>query len=162
VTTTTSSGASGRTFQLEPASTLTGTVQVPGDKSMSHRSIMFGAIAEGVTEVSGFLEGEDSLHTLDAFKAMGVKIERGGAGEVTLYGQGVGAIQPADGEIYLGNSGTGMRLLTGLLAGMNIPAVLSGDESLTGRPMRRIVDPLSQMGADIGTGDGGTPPLTIR
>lgn len=135
---------------------------MPGDKSMSHRSIMFGAIAEGVTEVSGFLEGEDSLHTLEAFQAMGVKIERGGAGEVTLYGQGVAAVQPAAGEIYLGNSGTGMRLLTGLLAGMNIPTVLTGDESLSGRPMRRIVNPLSQMGADIGTGEGGTPPLTIR
>lgn len=162
VTTATSSHASGRTFQLEPATTLTGTVQVPGDKSMSHRSIMFGAIAEGVTEVSGFLEGEDSLHTLDAFKAMGVRIERGDAGEVTLYGQGADAIRSADGEIYLGNSGTGMRLLTGLLAGMNIPAVLTGDESLSGRPMRRIVNPLSEMGADIGTGDGGTPPLSIR
>jgi 3-phosphoshikimate 1-carboxyvinyltransferase len=162
VTSPISLDASGKTFQLDPASTLTGTVQVPGDKSMSHRSIMFGAIAEGVTEVSGFLEGEDSLHTLDAFKAMGVKIERGGAGEVTLYGRGVGGIRSADGEIYLGNSGTGMRLLTGLLAGMNIPAVLSGDVSLSGRPMRRIVDPLSQMGADIATGDGGTPPLTIR
>ncbi|MFT4727788.1 MAG: 3-phosphoshikimate 1-carboxyvinyltransferase [Granulosicoccus sp.] len=162
MTTATSSDASGRTFQLDPASTLTGTVQVPGDKSMSHRSIMFGAIAEGVTEVSGFLEGEDSLHTLDAFKAMGVRIERGGAGEVTLHGRGVSAIQPAARDIYLGNSGTGMRLLTGLFAGMNIPAVLTGDESLSGRPMRRIVDPLSQMGADIRTGDGGTPPLSIR
>jgi len=167
VTTSTSSDATSSTFQLHPASTLSGTVQVPGDKSMSHRSIMFGAIAHGVTEVSGFLEGEDSLHTLDAFKAMGVKIERGGAGEVTLYGQGVSAIQPPSGQIYLGNSGTGMRLLTGLLAGMNIPAVhipavLCGDGSLTGRPMRRIVDPLSDMGADIGTAEGGTPPLTIR
>lgn len=160
--TATSSGLSSSTFELDPASTLTGTIQVPGDKSMSHRSIMFGAIAEGVTEVSGFLEGEDSLHTLDAFKAMGVKIERGGVGEVTLYGRGAAAIQPAEGEIYLGNSGTGMRLLAGLLAGMNISAVLTGDKSLSGRPMRRIVNPLSQMGADIGTGDGGTPPLLIR
>lgn len=158
----TQSAAPGKTFQLDPASTLTGTVQVPGDKSMSHRSIMFGAIAQGVTEVTGFLEGEDSLHTLDAFKAMGVKIVRGGPGEVTLYGQGVDAIRPAEEAIYLGNSGTGMRLLTGLLAGMNISATLSGDESLSGRPMRRIVDPLSQMGADIGTGEGGTPPLSIR
>ena len=151
----------GKTFQLAPASTLTGSVQVPGDKSMSHRSIMFGAIATGVTEVSGFLEGEDSLHTLDAFRSMGVKIERGGPGEVTLYGQGVAALKPASEAIYLGNSGTGMRLLTGLLAGMDIPATLTGDASLTGRPMRRIVDPLSQMGAKIGTGEGGTPPLVI-
>ncbi len=162
MTTATSSDVTGKIFKLAPATNLNGTVQVPGDKSMSHRSIMFGAIAEGVTEVSGFLEGEDSLHTLDAFRAMGVKIERGGEGEVTLHGRGVGALVPAAESIYLGNSGTGMRLLTGLLAGMNIPATLTGDASLTGRPMKRIVDPLSQMGATIGTGEGGTPPLTIE
>jgi len=153
--------SAGKTFILEPATTLSGTVRVPGDKSMSHRSIMFGAIAHGVTEVSGFLEGEDSLHTLDAFRAMGVRIERGGAGEVTLYGNGVAALTPPQNPIYLGNSGTGMRLLTGLMAGMNIPAVLTGDASLTGRPMRRIVNPLEQMGASISTGEGGMPPLTI-
>ena len=153
--------SAGKIFILEPAATLSGTVRVPGDKSMSHRSIMFGAIAHGVTEVSGFLEGEDSLHTLDAFRAMGVRIERGGAGEVTLHGNGIAALTPPQNPIYLGNSGTGMRLLTGLMAGMNIPAVLTGDESLTGRPMRRIVNPLEQMGASISTGEGGTPPLTI-
>jgi len=153
--------SAGKTFILEPAATLSGTVRVPGDKSMSHRSIMFGAIAHGVTEVSGFLEGEDSLHTLDAFRAMGVRIERGGPGEVTLHGNGIAALTPPQNPIYLGNSGTGMRLLTGLMAGMNIPAVLTGDESLTGRPMRRIVNPLEQMGASISTGEGGTPPLTI-
>lgn len=160
--TQTSSSTAGRTFQLEPAIALNGTVRVPGDKSMSHRSIMFGGIAQGVTQVQGFLEGEDSLHTLEAFQAMGVKIERGGAGEVTLYGRGVAALTAPQAPIYLGNSGTGMRLLTGLLAGMNIPATLSGDASLTGRPMRRIVDPLSQMGASILTGENGTPPLTIQ
>ena len=149
-------------FQLQPAKTLSGVVKVPGDKSMSHRSIMFGAIANGTTEISGFLEGEDSLHTLAAFQAMGVLIERGGPGEVVLHGQGVSAIKAPAKPIYLGNSGTGMRLLTGLLAGMNIPAELRGDESLTGRPMKRIVNPLSQMGADISTADNGTPPLIIR
>jgi len=128
---------------------------------MSHRSIMFGAIAKGVTEVSGFLEGEDSLHTLDAFRQMGVQIERGGAGEVVLHGQGVEALKSPAENIYLGNSGTGMRLLTGLLAGMRIPCVLTGDASLTGRPMRRITDPLTQMGADIHTAEGGTPPLIL-
>jgi len=91
-----------------------------------------------------------------------VKIERGGPGEVTLYGKGTQGVTPAGQDIYLGNSGTGMRLLTGLLAGMNIPTVLTGDESLSGRPMRRIVNPLSQMGADIDTGDNGTPPLSIK
>ncbi|ASJ75198.1 3-phosphoshikimate 1-carboxyvinyltransferase [Granulosicoccus antarcticus] len=156
------SSPSGRTFHLEPATKLTGTVKVPGDKSMSHRSIMFGGIAHGTTQVQGFLEGEDSLHTLEAFQAMGVRIERGGVGEVTLYGQGVAALKAPQGPVYLGNSGTGMRLLTGLLAGMNIPATLTGDASLSGRPMRRIVDPLSQMGAKVLTGDGGTPPLVIQ
>lgn len=157
-----SHSSAGRTFQLEPATALNGTVRVPGDKSMSHRSIMFGGIAHGTTEVQGFLEGEDSLHTLEAFQAMGVQIERGAAGEVTLHGQGVEALKAPQAPIYLGNSGTGMRLLTGLLAGMNIPATLSGDESLSGRPMRRIVDPLSQMGASILTAENGRPPLTIQ
>jgi len=162
VTQTASQNPTGRIFKLEPASTLNGTVVVPGDKSMSHRAIMFGAIAHGVTEVSGFLEGEDSLHTLDAFRAMGVRIERGGVGEVVLHGQGVAALTAPKTSIYLGNSGTGMRLLTGLLAGMNIPAVLTGDASLSVRPMRRIVDPLTQMGAIISTGEGGRPPLNIE
>ncbi|MFK8081769.1 MAG: 3-phosphoshikimate 1-carboxyvinyltransferase [Granulosicoccus sp.] len=152
---------SAKRFQIEPSSSLTGTIAVPGDKSMSHRSMMFGAIAHGVTEVSGFLEGEDSLHTLDAFRAMGVKIERGGPGQVTLYGNGVEALIPPKADIYLGNSGTGMRLLTGLLAGLRVPCVLTGDASLSGRPMRRITDPLAKMGAVISTADGGTPPLTI-
>jgi 3-phosphoshikimate 1-carboxyvinyltransferase len=153
---------SSKSFHLDPADTLTGTVSVPGDKSMSHRSIMFGAIAHGVTEVTGFLEGEDSLHTLEAFQAMGVRIERGGPGQVTLYGDGVAALKAPQMPIYLGNSGTGMRLLTGLLAGLNIPAVLTGDASLSSRPMRRIVAPLSRMGARIGTTDKGTPPLEIH
>ena len=148
-------------FELSPATHLTGTVEVPGDKSMSHRSIMFGSIAQGVTEVTGFLEGEDSLHTLEAFQAMGVQIERHGQGHVVLHGRGPEALSaPAD-AIYLGNSGTGMRLLTGLLCGVNIPAVIRGDSSLSGRPMRRIVDPLVSMGARLSTEADGTPPLTL-
>ncbi|MEE9322055.1 MAG: 3-phosphoshikimate 1-carboxyvinyltransferase [Granulosicoccus sp.] len=150
------------TFQLEPATTLKGELQVPGDKSMSHRSILFGAIAHGVTEVTGFLEGEDSLHTLAAFQAMGVRIERGEAGRVTLYGRGPAAVTAAADTIYLGNSGTAMRLMTGLLAGLQLPTRLSGDASLSGRPMRRIVGPLASMGAVIDTDDNGTPPLEIR
>lgn len=152
---------SDKRFVVEPGQTLTGEINVPGDKSMSHRSIMFGAIAHGVTQVSGFLEGEDSLHTLDAFRAMGVQIERGGPGQVTLHGQGVEALVAPKAEIYLGNSGTGMRLLSGLLAGMNVPCVLTGDASLNGRPMRRVTDPLAQMGAQIGTTEAGNPPLSI-
>lgn len=148
-------------FELSPATHLTGTVKVPGDKSMSHRSIMFGSIAQGVTEVTGFLEGEDSLHTLEAFQAMGVQIERHGQGHVVLHGRGPETLTaPAD-AIYLGNSGTGMRLLTGLLCGVNIPAIIRGDSSLSGRPMRRIVDPLVSMGARLSTEANGTPPLTL-
>ena len=150
------------TFKAHPATRLSGRIRVPGDKSMSHRSIMFGAIAHGTTTVTGSLEGEDSLHTLDAFRAMGVRIERGGPGEVTLYGKGPEGLSPASAPIYLGNSGTGMRLMSGLLAGLNLPTTLTGDESLSGRPMRRIVDPLNTMGASIKTADDGTPPLHIE
>ena len=149
------------TFRLEPAERLAGSVQVPGDKSMSHRSIMFGGIAEGVTEVTGFLEGEDSLHTLEAFRAMGVRIERGGPGEVTIHGRGPDALEAPGEAIYLGNSGTGMRLMTGLLAGTGVAATLTGDESLNGRPMRRVVEPLATMGAQVATREDGTPPLVI-
>lgn len=148
-------------FVVDPGTTLTGQVSVPGDKSMSHRSIMFGAIANGVTEVSGFLEGEDSLHTLDAFRSLGVRIERGSQGCVTLYGKGVAALQAPGNSVYLGNSGTGMRLLTGLFAGIGLPCVLTGDGSLNGRPMRRVTDPLAQMGANISASDSGTPPLQL-
>ena len=148
-------------FLLEPGNALRGHIKVPGDKSMSHRSIMFGAIAQGVTEVDGFLEGEDSLHTLDAFRALGVQIERGSAGQVTLHGRGVDALRPPSEPIYLGNSGTGMRLLTGLFAGLRIPCTLTGDGSLNVRPMRRISNPLEQMGAQIKSTEAGTPPLHI-
>jgi len=148
-------------FNLEPGGTLNGTVRVPGDKSMSHRSIMFGGIANGVTEVTGFLEGEDCLRTMDAFTAMGVRIEHTPGESVVIHGQGTGALKAADQAIYLGNSGTGMRLMTGLLAGLNLPAKLTGDESLSVRPMRRITDPLATMGAKIECGEGGTPPLVL-
>lgn len=149
-------------FLVEPGSSLSGDMSVPGDKSMSHRSIMFGAIAQGTTEVSGFLEGEDSLHTLEAFRAMGVAIERGEAGQVALHGRGVDALKSPESDIYLGNSGTGMRLLSGLLAGLRIKATLTGDGSLNGRPMRRVTDPLSSMGANISATADGRPPLRIE
>jgi len=148
-------------FNVAPGGTLQGNVQVPGDKSMSHRSIMFGGIANGTTEVSGFLEGEDCLRTLGAFEAMGVRVERSASGQVAIHGQGVAALTAADHPIDLGNSGTGMRLMTGLLAGIGLPAVITGDHSLNGRPMKRITDPLAQMGALIRTDEGGTPPLHI-
>lgn len=154
-------GSSELIFNVAPGGKLEGSVKVPGDKSMSHRSIMFGGIASGVTEVSGFLEGEDCLRTMDAFESMGVRIERSAGGEVLIHGKGTQALTQAKKDIYLGNSGTGMRLMTGLLAGIGLPATLTGDKSLSGRPMRRITDPLAQMGALIRTEDGGTPPLRI-
>lgn len=146
---------------VEPVNRLHGALPVPGDKSMSHRSIMFAAVAHGTTEVSGFLEGEDSLYTLSAFEQMGVHIERPSAGCVLVHGIGPGALQAPQAPLYLGNAGTGMRLMTGLLAGMQLPATLQGDESLGRRPMRRIVEPLKLMGARIGTSENGTPPLTL-
>lgn len=149
------------TYRLEPAASLQGEVRVPGDKSMSHRAIMFGAIAHGVTDVRGFLEGEDSLHTLAAFRSMGVEIRRGAPGEVTLVGRGPAALKAPSDTLYLGNSGTAMRLMSGLLAGIGLPCTLSGDDSLNGRPMRRVVEPLNRMGANIVSEADGTPPLIL-
>jgi len=149
-------------FQVEAGGALGGTIEVPGDKSMSHRAVMFGAMAHGKTEVSGFLEGEDALHTLKAFEQMGTTIERSGAGKLLIHGQGVDALQAPEQPIYHGNAGTGMRLMLGLLAGLRIPATLTGDESLSQRPMSRIVDPLKLMGAQVSTAAQGTPPLTLN
>jgi len=148
-------------FQVEAGGELVGTIEVPGDKSMSHRSVMFGAMAHGVTEVSGFLEGEDALHTMQAFEQMGVLVERPGAGQLVIHGKGIEALHAPQKPIYHGNAGTGMRLMLGLLAGLRIPATLTGDESLSQRPMSRIVNPLKLMGAQVSTADKGTPPLTL-
>jgi len=149
-------------FRVEPGGTLAGEMRVPGDKSISHRSIMFGALAEGVTEVTGFLEGEDSLATLSAFRAMGVTIEGPDNGRVVIQGVGLHGLQAPRDVLYLGNSGTSMRLLSGLLAGQRFDVSLTGDASLSGRPMRRVTDPLTQMGALIETTDAGTAPLLIK
>ncbi len=148
-------------YLVEAGGALNGSIEVPGDKSMSHRSVMFGAMATGVTEVAGFLEGEDALHTLQAFEQMGVVIERPGQGQLIVHGKGVDALRAPQQAIYHGNAGTGMRLLAGVLAGLRINATLTGDESLTRRPMSRIVEPLKQMGANITTAEKGTPPLTL-
>jgi len=139
-----------------------GSLRVPGDKSISHRSIMLGAIAEGTTRVSGFLEGEDSLATLNAFRRMGVAIEGPDGGNLIIHGVGRDGLQAPDGPLDLGNSGTSMRLLSGLLSGQGFSVVLSGDASLSGRPMRRVTDPLELMGADIRTTASGTAPLEIH
>lgn len=150
------------TFTVKPGGHLQGQVRLPGDKSISHRSIMLGSIAEGVTHVSGFLEGDDALATLRAFQAMGVEIEGPVKGEVTIHGVGLDGLQAPKEPIYLGNSGTSIRLLCGLLAGQKFDTTLTGDTSLSGRPMRRVIDPLTSMGAIIESTEKGTAPLTIR
>ncbi len=148
-------------YLVQPGGQLSGELRVPGDKSISHRAIMLGSLTDGVVEVSGFLEGEDSLATLQAFRDMGVVIEGPDRGRVVVHGVGLHGLNPPPGPLYLGNSGTSMRLLTGLLAGQQFNSVLIGDESLSGRPMLRVAEPLSQMGAKITTAKGGTPPLEI-
>jgi len=137
-------------------------MRVPGDKSISHRSIMLGALADGVTEVSGFLEGEDALATLNAFRAMGVEIDGPDHGRVTIHGVGIDGLRAPAAELDVGNSGTSMRLLAGLLAGQSFAVTLCGDPSLTKRPMRRVSEPLNAMGANITTQADGTPPLHIH
>ena len=149
------------TFKIQPGGSLRGEIRVPGDKSMSHRSIMLGSLAEGVTHVSGFLNAEDALATLQAFRAMGVTIEGPENGNVTIHGVGKHGLKEPKEPLYLGNSGTSMRLLSGLLAGQTFNSVLTGDESLSSRPMKRVTDPLATMGANIKTQDDGTAPLHI-
>lgn len=148
-------------FQVEPGGQVSGRARVPGDKSISHRSIIFASIANGVSHVKGFLEGEDALNTLAAFREMGVTIVGPENGEVTIYGVGKHGLKAPRKPLYMGNSGTAMRLLAGLLAAQSFDSVLTGDESLSLRPMNRIAEPLRAMGASIDTGDGGRPPLRI-
>lgn len=149
-------------FTMQPGGSVRGDIRVPGDKSMSHRSIMLGALAEGITEVKGFLEGEDSLATLQAFRDMGVTIEGPEDGFVRIHGVGMHGLQAPRGPLYLGNSGTAMRLFSGLLAAQPFDSELTGDASLSKRPMGRVADPLRAMGAVIDTAEGGRPPLRIR
>ncbi len=149
------------TYIVEPGGTVVGSLRVPGDKSISHRSIILGSIANGTTRVSGFLEGEDCLATMAAFRAMGVDIERPGANKLIIHGVGLHGLQKPANEIDLGNSGTAMRLLSGLMAGQAFDSVLSGDSSLSSRPMNRVIKPLARMGATIQSESGGRPPLQI-
>lgn len=149
-------------FLLQPGGQIRGTARVPGDKSISHRSIMLGAIADGVTTVDGFLEGEDALSTLNAFRAMGVEIEGPENGRVRIHGVGRDGLKAPVGDVYVGNSGTSMRLLAGLLAGQKFDVTMTGDVSLSKRPMERVAKPLREMGAVVETAEGGRPPLTLR
>ncbi|MGC6769694.1 3-phosphoshikimate 1-carboxyvinyltransferase [Enterococcus sp. LJL128] len=141
---------------------LVGTIQVPSDKSISHRSIMFGSIAHGKTTVKNFLRGEDCLSTIKAFKKLGVKIEDDGE-TIIIHGQGFEGLSPSVSAIDIGNSGTTIRLISGILAGSDFSTELYGDASIAKRPMARVLSPLNQMGASC-TGHDGTeyPPITIR
>ena len=148
-------------FLCHPSASLQGELRVPGDKSISHRSIMLASIADGVSDISGFLRGEDSLKTLQAFRDMGVEIDDNGE-EICVHGVGLHGLQAPEHELYMGNSGTGMRLLCGLLAGQGFDSILTGDASLSSRPMLRVIDPLRQMGAVIDCLPEGTAPLHVR
>lgn len=147
---------------MSPGGALTGRLRVPGDKSISHRAIMLGALAEGITRVSGFLMGADNLATVAAFRAMGVTIDGPEAGELSIHGVGMRGLRAPAAPLDLGNSGTAMRLLAGLLAAQDFDSVLQGDASLNGRPMQRVAEPLARMGARVETQPGGTPPLHIH
>lgn len=145
-----------------PIAQLKGQISIPGDKSISHRSIMLAAIADGVSHVKGFLEGEDCLATLAAFSAMGVEIERPHPGELIIHGVGRHGLQALNQPLYVGNSGTSMRLLAGLLAAQSFDTTITGDASLLKRPMARVVHPLQQMGAKIDMSATHTAPLSIH
>lgn len=148
-------------FQLKPGGSITGRLRVPGDKSMSHRTIMLGSIAEGVTEATGFLEGQDALCTVNAFRAMGVTIDGPSNGQIRIQGVGLDGLKAPEQALDMGNSGTSIRLISGLLAAQPFDATMTGDASLTKRPMGRVITPLQQMGAVIDS-DNERPPLTVR
>lgn len=148
--------------RFTPSGALTGSSRVPGDKSISHRSIMLGALAVGETRVTGLLEGEDVLSTAQAMRQMGATIRRLENGEWVINGVGVGGLLEPDEPLDMGNSGTSTRLLMGLVASHPIIATFIGDASLSKRPMGRVIDPLSETGAEFEASEGGTLPLTVR
>ncbi len=141
---------------------LQGSLTIPGDKSVSHRSVMFAALADGTSRIEGFLEGEDTRATARIFSQLGVRIETPSASQRVVHGVGIDGLKAPSAPLDCGNAGTGMRLLAGLLAGQAFDCTLVGDESLSGRPMRRVTGPLSQMGAKIDTESDGTPPLHVH
>ena len=151
-----------RPRRFRSAGALRGEIRVPGDKSISHRSIMLGALAVGETRVTGLLEGEDVLSTAAAMRAMGARVEREDIGEWVVNGVGVGALLQPQEPLDMGNSGTSTRLLMGLVASHAINATFIGDASLSKRPMGRVIEPLSRMGAAFDSAEGGRLPLTVR
>lgn len=147
---------------LTKAARLRGELTVPGDKSVSHRSVMFGSIAKGTTEITGFLQGADCLSTIGCFSAMGVEIENDG-GRVIVHGRGLRGLRQPDRVLDCGNSGTTTRLISGILSGQNFCVTLTGDASIQKRPMKRIITPLRMMGADIvSINDNDCAPLRIQ
>ena len=149
-------------YSVFPSNEILGEILVPGDKSISHRAIMLASIAEGRSSIKGFLESADCMATLDAFKKMGVAVEQVSTGKLQITGLGKNGLRAPQGQLDLGNSGTSMRLLTGLLCGQGFTVKLVGDASLMSRPMQRIRDPLAQMGANIIIAPDGTPPIEIK
>ncbi len=150
-----------RPKELHPANDLSGEIVMPGDKSISHRAIMIGAIARGRTEAAGILDCDDCNFTIDAFRRMGVSIEK--QGNVTaIDGVGLKGLKAPKGPLNVGNSGTTMRVLAGILAGQDFEVTLAGDNSLSARPMKRVTEPLSLMGVEISAGPGGLPPVRIK
>nr|WP_240922308.1 3-phosphoshikimate 1-carboxyvinyltransferase [Oleiagrimonas sp. C23AA] len=150
------------TWTSKPAGPLSGQIRIPGDKSVSHRAMMLGAIAEGITHVSGFLEGEDTRATAAVMQTLGAHMETPAPGQRIVHGVGLHGLRGVEQPLDCGNAGTGMRLIAGLLAGQAFDSTLVGDASLSKRPMRRITDPLAAMGAQIETAPDGTPPLRIH
>ena len=147
----------------KPAGHHDGTVRVPGDKSTSHRAVIFGLLAVGETRIEGLLEGDDVLRTIEACRALGATITRTGPGAWQVHGVGIGGLRTPAGVLDFGNAGTGSRLMMGVVGGHGIEATFDGDASLRKRPMRRILDPLEEMGARVvSQAEGGRCPLTIR
>lgn len=157
---TRAAGSATRDYQVQPATCVAGSLRVPGDKSISHRALMLSALADGTSEVTGFLAGEDCLATLHALRALGVAIEQPGTDHVLIHGVGLRGLEGASHPLDMGNAGTAMRLMTGLLAAQRFASRLVGDASLMKRPMERVAGPLRQMGADVRTHDG-RPPVDI-
>ncbi len=150
-----------RPITAQPSDALTGSAQIPGDKSISHRALMIGALAVGETGIRGLLEGEDVLRTAEAMTALGAEIVREADGTWRVWGRGLGGLTAPDQVLDMGNSGTGARLLMGILAGHPVTATLPGDASLRARPMARVIAPLGEMGARFVARDGGRLPLTV-
>lgn len=148
-------------FKIQPNASFRGNIRVPGDKSISHRAVMLGSLANGVTEVTGFLAGEDCLNTVRVFQDMGVQINNSGPNRFIIHGVGLHGLKKPEHILDLGNSGTSIRLLTGILAAQPFDSILTGDASLQKRPMQRVAEPLTKMGAHIELNSGNVPPIRI-